>query len=85
MNFSVFHYNLTLTHQNLFYTTIGFAIFANLITMAIIILFELPLRKFTKDFIKNYLPNENKRSKNISTIASELNKPINDNNIIKKD
>ena len=85
VNFSVFHYNLTLTHQNLFYTTIGFAIFANLITMAIIILFELPLRKFTKDFIKNYLPNENKRSKNISTIASELNKPINDNNIIKKD
>ena len=85
VNFSVFHYNLTLTHQNLFYTTIGFAIFANLITMAIIILFELPLRKFTKDFIKNYLPNENKRSKNISTIASELNKPIYDNNIIKKD
>ena len=85
VNFSVFHYNLTLTHQNLFYTTIGFAIFANLITMVIIIVFELPLRKFTKDFIKNYLTNENKRSRNLSSIASELNRTIQDNNTIKNE
>ena len=84
INFTVFHYNLTLTYQNLFYTTIGFVIFANLINVAILILFELPMIKFTKDFIKNHLLNINGRSLNISIISNELNK-IPDNNSKKND
>ena len=85
VNFTVFHYNLTLTYQNLFYSTIGFVIFANLINMAIIILLEIPMRKFTKDFLNNYLLNQNIRNLNVSIISNELNSSSVDNNSKKND
>jgi hypothetical protein len=76
INFTVFHYNLTLTYQNLFYTTIGFVIFANIINIFLMVLLELPLRKFTKAYIKYYTKNldlKKSYSFSVSTVSNELN------------